>query len=1001
MNVIKLMISILFFSMITVSSKAQTPTAPNGKKWEKIDELSDEFNGTSLNTAKWAINSPQWEGRRPARFEESSVSVSGGNLKISASKKSNPSNGWTHNGGLVRSKTKNLYGYYEARMKANKTFMSSTFWLINKRNEGSGCDIRTTELDITETVGVNSGNANWINTMIKSMNSNTHSRNTNCSSTPVGQKGGKAELGGQSWQGYHTYGVWWKNKNEVLFYLDGKLVNTITPPADFDLPMYLRMVVETYDWNPPKAGQDGMNDSAANRTTYYDWVRSYKLVDDTGNEGVDKVGFINAPTTMDPQTSYTFTIDYEASDNREIVVEFWSATSWIAQQKEIVVKGKGTKAITVTLPSLPTAGSGYMYKTHIRPMGTTWREAIDRDQIDNVVVENVDGAQDWQGIPVPANAGNGKKWELLPNYSDDFNYNGKGNQFNSKWKDTYFNGWSGPGLTEWTRNNSNVSGGNLIIKASRKQGTNKVHCGVITSKTPIKYPIYTEVRAKVANQVLSSNFWFLSPDDKREIDILEIYGGDRPNQTWFAARASSNYHVFIRGANNQILQDLNDQQHHTLPNQEPWRNDWHTFGAYWKDAFTVDFYYDGKLVHKLRRDGINDPEGLGLNRDSFMIIDIEDHAWRSNQGIVATDAELANQNKNKYYVDWVRTYKPVSDGTPPSIVDEVSFKNAPTTINPERSYTFNMEYAASVDREIAVSFWKNNTWIASKVERVNEGSGIKAVTVNLPSLPIAGNGYAYKSHIRPVGTNWQQALDADEVINVTVVVETNPPSSGQLITNGTYFITSNQNDQRLLSRGLENHSARMHDSGNYDDQRWVFTHLGDDVYTIKNKGTSRFLEVPYAKCGNGNNVATYTSANSNHQKWKAIKNGDVYSFKPMHCQNVALDRAAAAINANVHTWGYSATNNNQKWKLMPSSGARSIASEIFKENKIDLYPNPATDVIRIQGVKHNTQVKVIDFYGNEVINSSLNGNALKVDKLPSGIYFLHTGKGAKTKFVIE
>jgi len=165
------------------------PTPPQGKKWEKIEVLSDEFNGSSLNLSKWTINDPQWEGRRPARFEESSVSVANGDLKISASKKSNPFNGWTHSGGLVRSKTRNQYGYYVTRMKGNKTFMSSTFWLINKRNEFTGCDFRTTELDITETVGVNSNGANWVNNTIRNMNSNTHSRGTSCNSTPVGVKG--------------------------------------------------------------------------------------------------------------------------------------------------------------------------------------------------------------------------------------------------------------------------------------------------------------------------------------------------------------------------------------------------------------------------------------------------------------------------------------------------------------------------------------------------------------------------------------------------------------------------------------------------------------------------------------------------------------------------------------------------------------------------------------------------------------------------------------------
>ncbi|WP_343913412.1 carbohydrate-binding protein [Aquimarina litoralis] len=324
----------LLLCMLTVSVFAQ-PTPPNGKKWEKIDIMSDEFNGSSLNTNKWAINSPQWEGRKPARFETSSVSVGSGNLKISASKKTNPFNGWTHNGGLVRSLTKNTYGYYETRMKGNKTFMSSTFWLINQRNEGSGCNLRVTELDITETVGVNSNGANWVNNMITNMNSNTHSRNTNCNNTPVGQQGNKAPLGEASWKNYHTYGVWWKSKSEILFYLDGQFVGQIKPPADFNLPMYLRMVVETYDWNPPKNGQDGMNDSLENRTTYYDWVRSYRLVDDS-NPNTPPTVNVTAPTNgASYQVGQTIPLKANASDSDGSVskVEFFVNNSLTATEQ--------------------------------------------------------------------------------------------------------------------------------------------------------------------------------------------------------------------------------------------------------------------------------------------------------------------------------------------------------------------------------------------------------------------------------------------------------------------------------------------------------------------------------------------------------------------------------------------------------------------------------------------------------------------------------------------
>lgn len=110
------------------------------------------------------------------------------------------------------------------------------------------------------------------------MGSNTHSRNADCASTPVGSNGNSATLSNQAWESYHTYGAWWKSKNEVLFYLDGAYIYSITPPSDFDLPMYLRMVTETYDWNPVPA-DGGMTGNADSRTTYYDWVHTYRLID--------------------------------------------------------------------------------------------------------------------------------------------------------------------------------------------------------------------------------------------------------------------------------------------------------------------------------------------------------------------------------------------------------------------------------------------------------------------------------------------------------------------------------------------------------------------------------------------------------------------------------------------------------------------------------------------------------------------------------------------------
>ncbi|MCP9235833.1 family 16 glycosylhydrolase [Lewinella sp. JB7] len=268
------------------------------------------------------------------------------------------------------------------------------------------------------------------------------------------------------------------------------------------------------------------------------------------------------------------------------------------------------------------------------------------------------GAQDWSGIPVPAVAGPGKEWALIQTLSDSFHYRGKGRRFTKRWRDTYFNSWNGPGLTEWDAGHSDVADGHLIIRASRKEGTERVYCGVITSRAPVSYPIFIEASIKVSNQVLSSNLWLLSEDDRRELDILEIYGGDRPNQHYFATHASNNHHIFVRDADNHILENWNDQSHHALAGKVPYRKDFHRFGAYWIDPWKVDFYIDGQLVRRLRLTPQDDPEGVGLDRAMYLIIDTEDHAWRSDKGIVATDAELADDKNNVMLVDWIRAYRP-------------------------------------------------------------------------------------------------------------------------------------------------------------------------------------------------------------------------------------------------------------------------------------------------------------------------------------------------------
>ena len=270
---------------------------------------------------------------------------------------------------------------------------------------------------------------------------------------------------------------------------------------------------------------------------------------------------------------------------------------------------------------------------------------------------------DWVDLPVPAPAEQGKTWTLLNDFSDDFNYTGKPAAFTERWRPAYFNRWKGPGLTRWREDHSNVQDGKLVISASRETD-GRVGAGIITSLHPLSYPIYTEARIKASNLELSSNFWLLSEDSKREIDVLEVYGGTK--QTLFPARATTNFHLFKRDSTG-IHGDFNDLSAHFLPDSTPWRMEYHTFGVYWKSPTEITFFIDGK---EMKGSSWADAELFdynysktyldknihNLDRPMYLILDTEDHDWRSKKGNTPTDAELADPTRNKMYVDWIRTY---------------------------------------------------------------------------------------------------------------------------------------------------------------------------------------------------------------------------------------------------------------------------------------------------------------------------------------------------------
>lgn len=277
---------------------ATLPMAPEGFRWELNEPYSDEFNGTELDRNKWHDHYPGWVGRVPGKFVPSSISVKDGFLQIKSTVLDPPDGDFNIACGAVQTKAAEAsFGYYECRMKASEVSTSSTFWLKNHADQTKDAYVLT-ELDIQESIG----NAQRWPSFGNHLMSNTHvfkyervpqaseeagDDEKKAEAKPVFKQTGHAKSGNRFGlptgvsEDFYTFGCWWVDANTMKFYVNGEYVYSIEAPQDlgpdpFDQPMFVNLVCEIYTWEKTPLLENLKDDSK--NTTYYDYVRAYKLV---------------------------------------------------------------------------------------------------------------------------------------------------------------------------------------------------------------------------------------------------------------------------------------------------------------------------------------------------------------------------------------------------------------------------------------------------------------------------------------------------------------------------------------------------------------------------------------------------------------------------------------------------------------------------------------------------------------------------------------------------
>ncbi|WP_255452595.1 T9SS type A sorting domain-containing protein [Aquimarina sp. RZ0] len=281
-------LSLITLSLLMSGQMYAQPAPPQGKVWEVVPSLSDEFD--VWNDSKWW--KPLWNYGEPVMMLAQNSGVTNGNLWIKATL-DNSSNRWFETS-RVMSFTQISYPMYtECKMRTAHISAYNTFWMnngdINNRDEIDMCENNSKP-------SIPSRQADWP-FLMQSQYFITVATNDDRAKGNFDNRNLSPQnpLRGVKWnEDYHTIGVWWKDKNNMQFYLDGEPAGSVVTNRDFTRSLNIIWDLWTIDapWSGGVAVKSDLSDDQIN-TMYVDWVHTYSLED--ANLSVTD---INAPKSV-------------------------------------------------------------------------------------------------------------------------------------------------------------------------------------------------------------------------------------------------------------------------------------------------------------------------------------------------------------------------------------------------------------------------------------------------------------------------------------------------------------------------------------------------------------------------------------------------------------------------------------------------------------------------------------------------------------------------------
>jgi len=126
-----------------------------------------------------------------------------------------------------------------------------------------------------------------------------------------------------------------------------------------------------------------------------DWLNFTPATDDPDTDpdtppadSVESAQCSSIPSTFTQAGTLSFPVVYAANEARDISVELWKGSTYLTRDIVRVDAGTGTATAQLTFDPVPAVGNDYLVKADIRPVGTTWRSAIDQCNKPDVVIQS-------------------------------------------------------------------------------------------------------------------------------------------------------------------------------------------------------------------------------------------------------------------------------------------------------------------------------------------------------------------------------------------------------------------------------------------------------------------------------------------------------------------------------------------------------------------------------------------------------------------------------------